>query len=459
MELDFSTYSFFDLLEKIIDNRGKTCPTSDFGIPLIATNCVKNNTLYPVFEKVRYVDKETYQNWFRGHPEPGDMIFVTKGAPGSVCWTPNPVNFCIAQDMVAIRANKKLIDSKFLFALLRSQNTQARILNMHVGTMIPHFKKGDFKNLYFDIPRDIGLQARIGDIYLKFCEKIDLNHQINTTLESMAQALFKSWFVDFDPVIDNALAAGNPIPEALQARADARATLGDQRKPLPDHIRRQFPDRFVLTEDMGWVPEGWGVRPVYEIANFINGAAFKSEHFSDAAIAKPILKIAEIKNGVSGQTKFTTQLLDSKYQITHGDILFSWSGNPDTSIDTFVWTGVDGWLNQHIFKVVTTSNSERLFTYYLLKYLKPVFANVARDKQTTGLGHVTVKDLKRLQTIKPPQIVTTLFEEQVAPLFQRWLGNLDESEILSNTRDTLLPKLLSGELRIPEAEIHMEEVI
>ena len=118
MVSDYTTYSFADLLSNIVDNRGKTCPVEETGLPLIATNCVKNDTLFPAFEKVRYVNTETYDTWFRGHPKPDDIIFVCKGAPGNVCWTPNPVNFCIAQDMVAIRADEKIIDPKFLFALL-----------------------------------------------------------------------------------------------------------------------------------------------------------------------------------------------------------------------------------------------------------------------------------------------------------------------------------------------------
>jgi len=117
-------WNYIDLeksCEEIIDNRGKTVPTSDYGIPLIATNCIKNDELYPTFENIRYVSKNTYENWFRNHPKPGDIIFVNKGAyAGKVCLVPNPVNFCIAQDMVAIRPNKSLVDPEYLFAVLRS---------------------------------------------------------------------------------------------------------------------------------------------------------------------------------------------------------------------------------------------------------------------------------------------------------------------------------------------------
>lgn len=85
---DLTNCSYFPLSEVlsfIVDNRGKTVPTAETGIPLIATNCIKNNELYPVFDKVRYLSEDTYKNWFRAHPKPGDIIFVNKGTPGRVC--------------------------------------------------------------------------------------------------------------------------------------------------------------------------------------------------------------------------------------------------------------------------------------------------------------------------------------------------------------------------------------
>lgn len=104
-----------ELLSDIIDNRGKTCPTTETGFPLIATNCIKNNKLYPVFENIRYVSDEVLETWFRQKLEPNDILFVNKGTPGKVCLVPNPVNFCAAQDMVAFRVDNKKIYYKYLF--------------------------------------------------------------------------------------------------------------------------------------------------------------------------------------------------------------------------------------------------------------------------------------------------------------------------------------------------------
>ena len=105
----------------IVDNRGRTVPTVNKGIPLIATDCINNKSLYPLYLNLRYVSHETYNDWFRSHPKPGDIILTLKGSQnGAVCLVPNPVDFVIAQDMVALRANEDVIDPLFLFAALRS---------------------------------------------------------------------------------------------------------------------------------------------------------------------------------------------------------------------------------------------------------------------------------------------------------------------------------------------------
>ncbi|OGU58710.1 MAG: hypothetical protein A2X64_00055 [Ignavibacteria bacterium GWF2_33_9] len=132
-----------ELLEFIVDNRGMTAPTADSGIPLIATNCIKNKNIFPVYEKVRYVSKDTYDSWFRSQPEAGDIIFVNKGTPGCVNLVPDPVDFCIAQDMIALRVNEQLMSNYYLFILLRTDKFQSIIQNSSVGTTIPHLKKTD----------------------------------------------------------------------------------------------------------------------------------------------------------------------------------------------------------------------------------------------------------------------------------------------------------------------------
>ena len=160
-----------------------------------------------------------------------------------------------------------------------------------------------------------------------------------------------------------------------------------------------------------------------------------------------MIKIGELKSGITDQTKFTNTDLGEKYRIRNGELLFSWSGNPDTSIDTFVWPYRQGWLNQHIFKVVPHTPVERAFVLSTLLYLRPVFAEIARNKQTTGLGHVTVEDMKRLFVARPSDRLIEVWSSVAGPLLERAFHARLEGVQLATIRDALLPRLISGELR------------
>lgn len=170
-----------EILDGIVDNRGKSVPTTGSGHILIATNCVKNERLYPVYEKVRYLSDYTYKTWFRGHPIPGDILFVCKGTPGKVCMVPEPVEFCIAQDMVALRTNDDIVYNRYLLAILRSREIQLQITNTSVGDVIPHFKKSFFDQILIPIP-PMNIQKFIGDFYYYLSYKQELNNKINDNL-------------------------------------------------------------------------------------------------------------------------------------------------------------------------------------------------------------------------------------------------------------------------------------
>lgn len=181
--------SLLDLVESIVDNRGRTCPTSSDGIPLIATNCLKDGKRDVVYENLRFVDEDTYKNWFRGHPEPRDVLFVCKGSPGRVAVVPDPVPYCIAQDMVALRANAAT-DPGYLYYRLRSPDVQLGIQNMHVGTMIPHFKKGDFGRLTFLVHSNRSAQQAIAEVLGALDDKIAANEHVLASCRALVAAEF-----------------------------------------------------------------------------------------------------------------------------------------------------------------------------------------------------------------------------------------------------------------------------
>lgn len=424
--------AFKDLLSNIVDNRGRTCPTAESGVPLIATNCVKSSTLYPTFEKVRYVDQDTYDNWFRGHPEPGDFVFVCKGSPGEVCLVPDPVPFCIAQDMVAVRANPDKVYPPYLFAALRSKVIRDRIMNMHVGTMIPHFKKGDFDKLFIPLP-DRDRQVFTGDWYLTMSQKIETNQRMNETLEAMAQAIFRDWFVDF-----------GPSRRKMEGATDPVAVLGG----LISNPEKAAPLAAVFPATLGddGLPDGWEQKPLDEIAAFLNGLALQKFPADDPADSLPVIKIAELRNGVTAKSNRASRAVPDKYVIRDGDFLFSWSG----SLMAKFWTEGEGALNQHLFKVSSDDYPTWFYTQWVHRHLAE-FQQIAASKATT-MGHIQRGHLKAAMTVCPSDDAWELMGEVMEPITQNTIQNDLENRTLAATRDLLLPKLMSGEIRLRDVE-------
>lgn len=206
-------------------------------------------------------------------------------------------------------------------------------------------------------------------------------------------------------------------------------------------------------------PSNWERASLYSLATWVNGLAFRDFVFTESG--KPIIKIAEIKDGISGQTKYTNQSFDESVHVYPGDLLFSWSGQPETSIDAFWWRGEDGWLNQHTFRVTAKDAIDQKFLYYVLKYLKPSFVGIARNKQTTGLGHVTKRDMQEMEVAYPNksdqhsiasilgslddkielnrQMNETL-EQMAQALFKSWFVDFDPVHAKVEGRNTGLPK-------------------
>ena len=211
-----------------------------------------------------------------------------------------------------------------------------------------------------------------------------------------------------------------------------RQIVESQRVPLPLHLE-EVNHRSAGKPEKDWLyrpqfPEHWSRRSLYSMAQWVNGLAFRNIQFSGTGM--PVIKIAEIKNGISGQTKFTEQIFDESVRVNEGDLLFSWSGQPDTSIDASWWRGPEGWLNQHIFRVTPEHNVDEAFFYCLLRYLRPNFVAIARNKQTTGLGHVTKQDLEEIEAALPP------LSEQRA--IAHVLGTLDDKiELNRRMNETL----------------------
>ena len=422
------TISLKDSVSEIVDNRGKTCPTVETGMALIATNCVKSSSLYVSKERVRYVDNKTYNEFFRGHPIPGDLIFVTKGSPGEVCMVPDEVDFCIAQDMVALRPNSEIIYPKYLFAVLRSKETKMKIRNLHVGSLIPHFKKSDFDRLELPL-LDKSKQIFIGDFYYSVSKKIDLNQKMNETLEEIAKALFKSWFIDFDPV---------------RAKSEGNST------GLSKEISDLFPDSFEDSE-LGKIPRGWSISVIKDIATKISDKYKKDEDWSKEKLIDlsrmPSNSIALNSYGKGDQLS-TSVCKFQKYDFLFGSIR-----------PYFYKAGIcpfDGVSNTSVFILRANKIFDREFMYFYSSSMN-TFKKSVQYSGGTKMPIIKWSDFKEFKFASPNKELREHFSSKIKPIVDKIISNIEEEEVLTKLRDLLLPKLISGEIKISEAESLIEE--
>ena len=387
-----------ELLSFIVDNRGKTVPTADDGWKLIATNCVTNNTLFPVYEKVRYLTQETYETWFRAHPIPGDILFVNKGTPGRVCMVPDPVDFCIAQDMIALRADDEKIYNKYLFAVLRSREIQQQIYNTNVGDVIPHFKKQFMDQLLIPVP-DRRIQEIIGNLYYELSYKTELNKKINKNLEQQAEALFHSLF------IENA----NPTwKDGVLSDLGTVVAGGTPSKTKPEYYSEQG-IAWITPKDLS-----------------LNKSKF---------ISRGEIDISELGFSKSSATKMPT-----------GTVLFS-SRAP---IGYIAIAANEVTTNQGFKSVVPNENVGTAFIYYLLKFLLPTIDGMASGstfKEISGTG------MKSVPVVIPDNEAIEKFNAFCTPIFQQQEVLEAENLRLADIRDALLPKLMSGELDVSDIDL------
>ena len=382
-----------ELLSFIVDNRGKTVPTAPSGHKLIATNCVTNNTLFPVYEKIRYLSEETYQTWFRAHPIPGDILFVNKGTPGRVCLVPDPVDFCIAQDMIALRADESKIYPKYLFAVLRSREIQQQIYNTNVGDVIPHFKKQFLDQLLIPIP-ERSIQESIGDLYYVLSLKAERNKKINDNLEQQAQSYFQELFVD------------NASPE-------------------------------------------WTTGTISDLGTVVGGSTpskAKPEYYTESGIAwitPKDLSINKSKFISHGENDITELGLknSSAAIMPEGTVLFS-SRAP---IGYIAIAAGEVTTNQGFKSVVPKPEIGTPFVYFFLKNTLPVIEGMASG---STFKEVSGSTMKNVPAVIPDAEILAKFSDFCAPIFAQQRTLEEQNQSLAKLRDSLLPKLMSGEIDV-----------
>ena len=472
MSAEWPRVQISDACDLIVDCVNKTAPRVDHATPykMIRTPNIRNGRID--LTDCRFVERETFEKWTRRAKVERDDVLLTREAPmGEVGLVDFDDTVFLGQRIMQYRVNRSILLPRFLLYSFLSPDLQNQF-RMHDGTgsVVSHIRVPDCSKFELNLP-PLAEQERITAILGSLDDKIQHNHQINQTLEQMAQAIFKSWFVDFEPVKAKiaALEAGGSEEDALLAAMQA---ISGKSEAELTRLQAEHPEQYaelrataelfpsaMQDSELGEIPEGWRALPLYDTAEYVNGAAFKAKDFSESGSGLPIIKIAELKQGISEGTKYTNSEVKEKYRITDGSVLYSWSGSPETSLEVFKWFGGEGWLNQHIFKLNFTKGQSEHFTYFLLKQMKPLLVRTAQQKQTTGLGHITVADMKRIKIPYPSPELLSAFSENIEPLYSRSSNAVRESKTLADLRDTLLPKLLSGELSATGAEPHSLEAV
>ncbi|MGG6840327.1 UNVERIFIED_CONTAM: restriction endonuclease subunit S [Mammaliicoccus sciuri] len=327
----------------------------------------------------------------------------------------------INQSLIAISVNKNEIHPLYLFYNLVSRYDELRQISDSSSTR-GSINTKMIKNLNIMIPEK-SYQNRIVYLINSIDEKIEINKKIIENLEELSQTLFKRWFVDFEFPDEN----GNPY----------KSSGGE-----------------MVDSELGEIPKGWNVKNLDDIANYVNGLAMQKFKPTDNQNSLPVVKIKELKNGSTDENsnRCTSEIPD-KALINDGDIIFSWSA----TLLVKMWCGGKAGLNQHLFKV-SSDKYPKWFYYYWTKRYIDYFIGIANDKATT-MGHINRKHLSHAKILIPNDSTLEKFSRTFDDLLEKELSVSKESKRLIELRDTLLPKLMSGEIEIPDdIEVNEDEL-
>ena len=311
------------------------------------------------------------------------------------------------------------LDLSYLYYRMFARDYVEHVKNRSTGTTVLHLARDAVPEFELTLP-PLPEQRRIAHILGTLDDKIELNRRMNETLGEMARAIFKDWFVDFGPV---------------------RAKMEGRDAYLPDHIWSLFPDNLADSE-LGEIPEGWEVKALDEIANFRNGLALQKFRPKQNEDRLPVVKIAQLRSGYTKDGPWASANITPECIIDDGDVVFAWSG----SLMVKVWCGGQGALNQHLFKVTSAEYPKWLYFHYTNHHL-PEFQRIAADKTTT-MGHIKRHHLSDAKCVIPNQDLLSAMDGILDGLLVRSIAATVESRTLAAMRDTLLPKLVSGEVRI-----------
>ena len=403
MRSDMSILPLEECLDALIDYRGKTPVKTEFGIPLITAKIIKGGRIETPTE---FIATEDYDSWMRrGLPMKGDVVLTVEAPLGEVAQL-GPEKIALAQRVVTLRGKAGVLDSTYLLYLLQTDEMQEQLKSRATGTTVLGIKQSELRKVAVMLP-PFDLQQSAAVTLKALDDRITLLRETNATLEAIAQALFKSWFVDFDPV---------------RAKMEGRAPEG-----MDEATAALFPDGFEASE-LGLVPRGWRVARLDEFMELAYGKALKATDRIAGDV--PVY-------GSGGITGYHNESLVNGPSViigrkgTVGSLY--WEDQPFFAIDT-------------VFYVRATAPLP--YCFYLLQTLGLTGMNT--DAAVPGLNR---NNVYRLTVPYAPTEVLQAFDDVVGVIRQKVFSNTQVAQTLATLRDTLLPRLISGQLRLPDADI------
>jgi type I restriction enzyme S subunit len=314
--------------------------------------------------------------------------------------------------IIRARPNPAKANPRYLFYLFQSSYGKYLMDTILRQVAVSGITGSDLVNLKVPLP-SLAEQNAIARLLGVIDDKIELNQQMNKALEAIRQAIFKHWFVDFE-------------------------SPNEEGKPY-----KSSGGEIIYNEELGKeIPKGWKVKPIDDIADFLNGLALQKFPPESEDEYLPVIKIRELRQGITDSSDKASTNIPKEYIVDDGDVLFSWSG----SLEVVIWTFGKGALNQHLFKVTSKEYPKWFYYCWILHYL-PEYRHIAEGKATT-MGHIQRHHLKNSLTLVPPAATLKIMDRMLNIIVERMIKINIESRNFTQLRDSLLPKLMSGKIRI-----------
>jgi len=456
MSADWTSGSIGDVFELVNGFAFKSKDFLDSGVPVIKIKNVKAGQFSE--HDFSYVDRHFLSSRVDKIARYDDLLISMSGnrhdgSPetwvGKVALFRKKAPYLINQRVGALRLkDEDRFDPRYMSYLLSSWDYQSLFIAIATSSGgQANLSPKQILGATITYP-EIKIQRKIAKILGALDDKIELNRQINQTLEQMAQAIFKSWFVDFDPVHAKVQAikdGRDPIEAA--AKVIGNPALEQTGESLRE-IAALFPSEFEESE-LGLVPKGWGVSELKDICRVINGRAYKNTEFKDSGT--PIVRIQNLSSG--GKTVYSDLDLPIDKLIEKEDLIYAWSA----TFGPHIWRGPKSIYHYHIWKL--DPDTERVDKYFLYQYLSRITERMKNAGTGSIFTHLTKKNMESQKILLPTAQMMVVAENIYSGIYKKITVSTEEIITLSLLRDALLPKLLSGEIRVGDVERQAEEII